>query len=275
MNSRFIIAVFAGLAVLCISAPSLGQYGEASEKTSESLAPAQCDSTATTAEKDWGVSLGLAFNTKYVSRGFLTTDGPVLEPTASVSYKGLSLTAWNNTNLTHMPSCAHGCSEYDYTLAYAWKAGNLDYSVGTIYYQFVHAEARSTLEVFGSICFGGALSPRITVYQDVHVNYGAYVTGAISHTFEDVWKPRDGVAMDIALSGQVAWGSAGQNDFNLGVKKPGPADAIISAGVPFRIGEHLTITPAANLTFVLDDDIRARVPHPTVFFYGITTTYCF
>ena len=51
-------------------------------------------------EKPWSIDAALDYNSKYVWRGILVTDDPVLQPSITFAFKGFSLNIWANMDLT-------------------------------------------------------------------------------------------------------------------------------------------------------------------------------
>ncbi|MBI4800110.1 MAG: hypothetical protein HY794_15555, partial [Desulfarculus sp.] len=51
-------------------------------------------------DKAWSVDLILPYYSKYLSRGALTVDDPVLQPGLTVAAHGFSFNVWGNYNLT-------------------------------------------------------------------------------------------------------------------------------------------------------------------------------
>ncbi|MBI4800069.1 MAG: hypothetical protein HY794_15340, partial [Desulfarculus sp.] len=51
-------------------------------------------------DKAWSVDLTVPYYSKYLSRGALTVDDPVLQPGLTVAAHGFSFNVWGNYNLT-------------------------------------------------------------------------------------------------------------------------------------------------------------------------------
>ena len=226
------------------------------------------------AEKPWGVSLDLTRHSKYVWRGITVTDEPVLQPAITFGCGNLSASVWANIDTTDSSGDRWQANEVDYTLDYAfgWKA--FKFSVGAVFYQFPSAHCADTVEVYGAVGLDVPLAPTVTLYQDVDEHDGQYVVLSVGHTFEDVWKPCQGVALSVDLGASAAWGSRKHNRFYYGAGS-GWADATASLGLPIKIGDHLTVTPAAHYSYILDPDVAEALGDRDVFWGGLALSVSF
>ena len=126
------------------------------------------------AEKTLPVDLKIGADavSKYVWRGQLLTDDPVFQPTATVSYKGLSLNLWGSLDMTDIHETSGHIwrlQELDYTLAYAYSPlDGLDLQAGATAYTFPGTTFASTTEVYASAALSKVLlAPTLTVYRDI------------------------------------------------------------------------------------------------------------
>ena len=87
------------------------------------------------------VSAELAVWNKYVWRGIIATDDPVLQPAAEVGFGGISLGVWANLELTDVNDSQTEFTEVDYTLAYGLKLPMVDLEAGLIHYAFPALDA--------------------------------------------------------------------------------------------------------------------------------------
>ncbi len=227
-------------------------------------------------EKDWSIELDAALNSKYVWRGINLVDDWVFQPSVTGAYRGLSLNVWGNMELSNENvypghgDAAGDFTEIDYTLDYSWAWRRLNFSLGTIYYDFPNTGLASTLELYGAVGLDAPLAPTLTVYQDVKEADGTYAALSVSHAFEDVWSPAEGVAVSLDLGASVAAGSSNFNKFYYGVDDEGLADLLLSVGLPVRLGERWTLRPSASFSTLLDDDIRSSVSDASNAWYGVS-----
>lgn len=222
------------------------------------------------------VALDLAYNLKYIWRGINLVDDPVFQPSASASWRGLTLSVWGSmetTNYNLYPgygSTAGDFTEIDYTLDYSWSCGKVNLSGGVIHYQFPNTGISSTTELYLAAGLDVPLAPTVTVYQDVDEADGTYATLSLGHTLEDVWKPAEGISMSVDLSASVGFGSSDHNGFYYGTGDAGFTDATLSAGLPFKLGERLTLTPSINYSALLDSDLRSGMARDDNLWAGIS-----
>jgi uncharacterized protein (TIGR02001 family) len=226
-------------------------------------------------DADFSLSLDVTWASKYVWRGIAVTDDPVVQPSVTASWGGLSLNVWANLDTTDVNDFEGQFLEVDYTLGYSWTWGDFAFSVGAIHYQFPQAHAFDTTEVYAAVGLDVPTSPTLAVYQDVDEADGTYITLSFRHTFEDVWKPSESVAVSVDVGASVAWGSGKHNAFYYGSTGSGWADATVSLGLPIAIGEHVTVTPAVNYSWILDDGISSSLGADDHFWAGVTLTFAF
>ena len=220
--------------------------------------------------------LAATYNGMYVWRGLRVVDGPVLQPSATLGYGGLSVNAWGNMDLSDVNGQDEDFTEIDLTLDYSWSWKDLNLSAGTIYYTFPHASANiSTLELYASAGLDTLLSPAVTVYQDVDEAGGTYATISAGHTFEDLFEPVEGVPVALSLGGSLAYGSSGFNEFYYSTNSAGLADGVLTASLPVQLSENLSLAPSVNYSSLLDSDIRDSVDEPDSFWAGLTVSYSF
>ena len=238
-----------------------GEAAEDAERAAEVAPPS--------AEKDWSVGLDLTYNSKYVWRGIQVTPDPVFEPAVTVGYKGLTLNVWANMDTTDVHSNENQFNEIDYTLDYSFDWEKLTFSVGGIHYMFPQLHVADTTEAYVGIGLNVLTSPKLTVYQDLDEHEGTYLALSFGHTFEDVWKPRNDIRMSVDLGVTLAWGSDKHNRFYYGAGA-GWADTTVHLGLPVKIGDHVTITPAVNYMWLLDDGITKSLGDDDAFWAGVT-----
>jgi hypothetical protein len=181
---------------------------------------------------------------------------------------------WANFDTTDTNGDRWQANEIDYTLDYSFSWKFLDLSVGAIFYQFPHTSAPATVEAYGGVGLNVPLSPTVTLYQDLDEHDGQYVTLSIGHTFEDVWKPREDVALSVNLGATAAWGSPKHNRFYYGAGG-GWADATVSLGLPVRVGDHLTVTPAVHHSWIINHRIAAAVGDRDALWGGLALSVAF
>lgn len=265
------------LAMVVAATVGLGLVGRASAEDYDfspgsAAAPEGAEAPAPAADEGgpWALSFDFTYNSKYVWRGIDVTEDPVFQPSVTVGYEGLSMNVWANIDTTDTNDFEWQALEIDYTLDYSFSYEMLNFSVGGIHYQFPQAHVFDTTEVYAGVGLDVLTAPTLTVYQDLDEHDGTYVVLAFSHSFADVWQPAENVSMSVDLATSFAWGSEKHNEFYYapGVGS-GFADGTVSVGLPFQIGEKVTLTPAASYAWFFDDDLGA-VGNRDAFWAGLT-----
>jgi len=239
--------------------------------------PAATPAPVTAPETEAGpfFDLDLTWNSKYVWRGINVTEDPVLEPAITFGYGDLSLNVWANLDTTAVNDYEWQANEMDYTLDYSTSWKNLNFSVGGIFYQFPGAEDSSTVEAYGAVGLDIPASPTLTVYQDLDEHDGTYMALSFGHTFADVWKASESVRMGVDVGTSFAYGTRKHNLFYYGSDASGWADATVSLGLPFAIGDHMTVTPAIHHSWILSDGLSDALGEDSVFWAGVSVAVSF
>jgi uncharacterized protein (TIGR02001 family) len=98
--------------------------------------------------------------TDYVWRGYsLSDDSIVIQPTATVSYKGFSFNLWGNIDTD---SNDNAFNETDMTLSYDWSFDKVSMGVGYIYYAL---EGNDSQELYMSFGIDTILAPTLKIYR--------------------------------------------------------------------------------------------------------------
>jgi hypothetical protein len=207
-----------------------------------------------------GLSVGTSadFLSKYVWRGQDLVDDWVLQPGASIGYKGITASFWGNLDLTDENGNKGEFSEIDLTLDYSGQVPGIDlvsYSLGVINYNFPASGADDTWEIYGGLGLDIPASPSVTVYHDVDEVQGTYVSFGIGHSFENLFKIDSDTGVGLDLSASIGWGSASYNKFYWGPDKSELNDLVLSAALPFEVA-GFTITPKVNYITLVGEDIR-------------------
>lgn len=228
------------------------------------------------AEETKGPSVSADFTvaSKYVWRGLVLTDDPVLQPSLTLDYKSLNLNVWGNTDLTDANGTPGEINELDYTLSYAFAVKNVNLTLGVIQYTFPHTGYEPTTEIYGTAGLDMLLSPTVNIYYDVDEVGGVYGTVGISHSFPlgEVYK---GISPSLDLSGSVGYGSSNYNEGYFGVDSSGFVDLLLTAGLAIPIDEHLSVGPYVSFSQVIDSKLRDAVEDDNATFFGVTLSYAF
>ena len=219
------------------------------------------------------VSADVAVISKYVWRGLILTDDPVLQPSLTVGYKGLGLNIWANTDLTDVNGTPGEINELDYTLDYSFSVKKVNLGVGVIQYTFPHTGFEPTTELFGTAALDVLLSPTVKIYWDVDEVGGVYGTVGIGHSFA-LGEAR-GISPVLDLSASLGYATSGWNEGYYGVNSSGFVDLLLTAGLPIPIDGHLSITPYVSYSKVIDSDLKNAVADDDAAFFGATLSVAF
>jgi hypothetical protein len=230
-----------------------------------------------TAADDVSVALTADLLSKYVWRGQNIVDNWVLQPSASIGYKGLTAAAWGSIDLAGDLVGKGQFNEVDLSLDYTQQfpgVEKLSYSVGAIYYDFPNTGWDSTAEVYGGLAASVPLSPAVRWYYDFDEIEGSYIQFSLGHTFEKLHQWGDDCYCDLVLGASVAYATAGYNDGYFGVDEGAFNDLTLSAGLPVCLGQW-TLKPVVAWSTMLDDDIRAATAHSDNLWAGLSASVSF
>ena len=274
------VAILAA-AVALTTGTTVGVAAEETTPAAAGTTAAAADATVgTDAEKGFpvGVKIGADAVSKYVWRGQLLTDDPVFQPTATLSYKGLSFNVWGSLDMTDIHETdGHDwrLQEVDYTLAYAYSpVAGLDLQAGAIGYTFPGTAYPSTTEIFGSVALSKLpLTPTLAVYRDIDEADGWYANLGLSHTFAFTEK------LGLTLGTGLGWGDADYHAYYFGSEKAAFSDLLLSSSLNYAVNEHLSLSLYLKFSEMLDADTRhaARAAYgdADVVFGGVSATVTF
>ena len=205
----------------------------------------------------------------YIWRGQeLSRHGAVIQPSATISYKGFSANIWGNLDLKpYSPineDLSKNYTETDVTLSYARQFGIVNVEAGYIYYALAGGatgaeDLQDSQELYLSIGLDTLLAPTLTIYKDIDHYRQWYATLGISHAFEF----HERVSLELAA--QVSYLKSDDSDtypeFNSFAlptteKFNNFHDGTISASLPVSLTDHLTITPMLAYVFPLSKDAK-------------------
>jgi hypothetical protein len=203
-----------------------------------------------------GADLGIF--SKYIWRGYeLSDNGPVIQPSASVGYKGFGFNLWGNLDLNVDDGAGNETSQFnetDMTLSYDTNIGPVGLGVGYIYYGL--DGTFDSQELYVSAAWDTILAPTLTVYREIDHYPGWYVNFSISHSFD---LPR-GITLD--LGGSAGYYLSNDSDF-VKIDDNGNAttdkynslhDGLLTAGLTIPINNYFTVVPMIGYSFPLSND---------------------
>ena len=206
--------------------------------------------------------LSVAALSQYVWRGFaLSKDSIVVQPSATIGYKGFSFNLWGNmdTDLWNKDDANRPSSwtETDMTMSYAWAMGPVSFSAGYIYYA-VDNSANNTQELFLSATLDTLLKPTLKVYRDIDHFPGWYATLGVSHSV-----PVTG-EINLDLGAQVGYLAADEASSYADPSDSSKAygnfhDGVLSASMKIPVNKYIAVTPQLYYSFPLSSDAKDRL----------------
>ncbi|MCU0913559.1 MAG: hypothetical protein MUC88_03220 [Planctomycetes bacterium] len=215
---------------------------------------------------------------KYIWRGQNLLDDWVLQPGASLSYKGFTGSIWGNMDLRGEAVGEGQFNEIDFTLDYTNSVPGLDfleYAVGVIHYDFVNTEFPATSEAYAGLAADVPLSPAVRWFYDFDELNGSYIQLSIGHTVEKIREWEGDGRCDLALGASLGYGTKGFNEGTFELNEGGWNDLTLTAGLPICFGKF-TIRPTLGYSMMIDKDIRtAQSPYADNLWGGVGLIYEF
>ncbi len=197
------------------------------------------------------VSANVAILSKYIWRGFeLSDDSVVIQPSTTLEYKDLRINVWGNLDTAFEDDHDNASwNETDFTIAYDRSFGQINASVGYIYYAL--SSAADSRELYFSLGIDTLLSPTITIYREIAHLPSWYINLGISHSIS---LPKQ-ITLDI--SGSAGYYYSDDDDFAEAKDPSGKYrdfhDALISIELAVPIGKYTSITPILLYSFPLSN----------------------
>ncbi len=224
------------------------------------LLAAPCAFAAETEDKPTA-NLTVGTFSQYIWRGWeLSNDSIVIEPSMTVSYKGVSVNLWGNldTNLYRQNSDdgTNEWTETDLTLSYDGTVEKIKYGGGYIYYGL--DSVTDSQEVYVYFGLATLLNPKLTVCRDIDAMPGWYITAEVSHSL-----PISGdVTLD--LGARAAYHSVDGAGHRSEIKNSAPSteaysafhDGLLSAAVNIPINKYFSVKPALYYSFPLSGEAK-------------------
>jgi hypothetical protein len=219
-------------------------------------------------EKPTG-ELSISSLNSYIWRGQeLTRNSIVVQPSATISYKGFSFNVWGNLDTKPYSAAADNYAgkytETDFTVSYAKKLGVVQVGGGYIYYALgaPYSGAAAPLdsqEVFVTVGLDTILSPTLTAYKEIDHYHQWYFLLGVSHTFalhEKVGLKLAATASYLKSEDEGTYARYDSNSAATRDKYSNFHDGTFSVSMPVTITKNLTVTPTASYVFALGDDAK-------------------
>jgi len=224
----------------------------------------------------------VAAMSQYIWRGYeLSRNSIVVQPSATIGYKGFSANVWGNldtrpyysgTGDINYPSA---WNETDLTLSYTKNLGLFNLGGGYIYYGLgsLNKDApdrADAQEIFATVSLNTILSPTLTAYKEIDHYRNWYFLLGVSHAFEF----NKMVSLKLAASASYLLSTyADATLFNAGAGYGGYPkfdgnsqatddkfsnfhDGNVTVSLPIKATGYITITPTISYVFPLSDDAK-------------------
>jgi len=224
----------------------------------------------------------VAAMSQYIWRGYeLSRNSIVVQPAATIGYKGFSANIWGNLDTrpyfsgTGNTSYASTLNETDLTLSYTKNLGLFSIGAGYIYYGLAALnkdapDRADAQEIFATVSLNTILSPTLTAYMEIDHYRNWYFLFGVSHAFEF----NKMVSLKLAASASYLLGTyADATLFNAGAGYGGYPkfdgnskatndkfsnfhDGTVTVSLPIKATGYITITPMISCVFPLSDNAK-------------------
>lgn len=215
------------------------------------------------------VGADLAFYSKYIWRGMVWDEDPVLQPDLWMTVSRLTMTFWGNMDLTRSNGDFEGqFNEWDTFITADVYSGKIVEVGGGIYYNSFPTSSgsgTSTAEVAGQLTVHVPGSPTIAAYWDIWQLHGVYLNFGFSQELQI----GAGTLSTLAACG---WGDARHNLWS-GVPEAGgwlDAQACVTYSLPVKA--WLSLTPGIQYDALLQQRIRNSYRNQGVQWSGLIAT---
>ncbi|MFH1242312.1 MAG: hypothetical protein V1689_08115 [Pseudomonadota bacterium] len=227
------------------------------------------------------LSADVGFYSLYIWRGWqLSKDSLVIQPSATLGYKGFSMNVWGNLDTNQFNIDKANWNETDLTLSYERSFGPLSLGAGYIYYALDALDDQQ--EFYFTIGGDIILAPTFSVYKDITKVDSWYFNLGISHSFE---LPK-GISLDLAASAgyyiiNSRYTITADGDEQVGNNYSALHDGVVSASLTIPFAKYFTCTPLIAYSFPLSSDAKnmLKTDSPSKkashLFGGVTFSFCF
>ncbi|MDA8126793.1 MAG: hypothetical protein M0009_16610 [Deltaproteobacteria bacterium] len=217
---------------------------------------------------------------QYIWRGYeLSRNSVAIQPSLTVGYKGFTANLWGNIDTKPYSAGAVNYSntwnETDLTLSYTKNLGLFNVGGGYIYYSLGSlnkdaVDRADSQEIFATLSLNTLLSPTLTVYKEIDRYKQWYFLLGVSHAFE----LNKMVSLKLAATASYLKSTyADAALFNAGAgyggypKFDGNAaatddkfsnfhDGTVTASLPIKATDRITVTPTLSYIFPLSGDAK-------------------
>jgi hypothetical protein len=206
---------------------------------------------------------------QYVWRGYeLSRNSIVIQPSMTIGYNGFTANIWGNLDTKpYSPASASypgAWNETDLTLSYSKTLGLFTVGGGYIYCSLASmnkdsADRNDSQELFATLSLNTLLSPTVTLYKEIDHYRNWYFLLGISHVVEF----NKTVSLKLAASTSYLLSTDADTypkfDSNAAAttnKFSNFHDGTVSASLPIKATDRITITPMLSYIFPLTGDAK-------------------
>lgn len=200
----------------------------------------------------------------YVWRGYeLSRNSVVVQPSMTIGYKGFTANIWGN--LDTKPYAAGDASypsawnETDLTFSYSKSLGPVTLGGGYIYYSLASLnrdlpDRNDSQELFVTASLDTLLTPTLTIYKEIDHYRNWYFLLGISHVFalgETVSLKLAATASYLLSTDEATYPKFDGDAVATQEKFSNFHDGTVSASLPIKVTDRITLTPALSYIFPL------------------------
>ena len=206
---------------------------------------------------------------RYVWRGYeLSRNSVVIQPSMTIGYNGFSANLWGNLDTKpYSPvdrSYTGTWNETDFTLSYAKTLGLFNIGGSYAYYSLASmnkdaADRNDSQELSATVSLNTLLSPTLTVYKEIDHYRNWYFQLGISHVVElnKMISLKLAAAAGYLLStDEDTYPKFDSNAMATTDKFSNFHDGSLSASLPVKVTEQITVTPTLSYIFPLTGDAK-------------------
>jgi hypothetical protein len=187
---------------------------------------------------------------RFVWRGEMWTDDPVFWQTVTFRYKGFR--AWNffNVDLTDINDDRFQCNEYDYIFDYTFAFNAFSLAPGVLHFSSPTDYFKPSTKITLDVKVFAPLNPRLRVRIDPEKSSGSYYIFSLAHR----------ISPNFLRNGINLYSSLGISQPRYYRKYLGGrlacTDLLLGVSAPLAIGKGFVLSPAVEVTSLLDNSIR-------------------
>ncbi|OHE35189.1 MAG: hypothetical protein A3J94_08165 [Syntrophus sp. RIFOXYC2_FULL_54_9] len=191
-----------------------------------------------------------------------------IQPSITLGYSGFSANLWGNMDTrAYSPADASypgTWNETDLTFSYSKTLGLLTVGGGYIYYSLASlnkdaADRNDSQELFATVSLNTLLSPTLTIYKEIDHYRNWYFLLGISHVVE----LNKMLSLKLAASAGYLLGTDADTYPKFDSSAAATSDKFnnfhegtLSASLPIKVSDRITITPTLSYVFPLTNDAR-------------------